>query len=156
MPTSAAAVDTESPDRLPLVKVVGLSGSGKSTLVQGLRRAGYAARPVSQEHSSVPDLWRQFDRPAVLIHLGLNLAEQMRRRPDVVWTAEALAIEELRLAHAREHADLRIDTSALTAGQVLALALAYLRRRGLAHSPAPLPPLPATGSAERTAPPAAS
>jgi hypothetical protein len=142
-----AADSSELATDLPLIKVVGLSGSGKSTLVEGLRRAGYQARPVSQEHSNVPDLWAQFERPAVLIYLSVTLGEQVRRRPEVPWTAAALAEEQTRLADARQHADLRIDTSALTAGQVLAAALAYLRFRRLARSPAPLPLLPATGSA---------
>jgi hypothetical protein len=141
------------PASLPVIKVVGLSGSGKSTLVQGLREAGYMARPVSQEHSSVPDLWAQFDRTAVLIYLSVSLEEQVRRRPEVSWTAAAWEEEEARLAHAKEHADLRIDTSALNAKQVLLLALVYLRYHRLAHSPTPLPPLPATGSADRSAPP---
>ena len=129
----------------PLIKIVGISGSGKSTLVHGLRRAGYNARPVSQEHSGIPDLWAQFDRPHVLIYLYVDLAGQTSRRPDIGGTAQAHAEEETRLAHARQHADLRIDTSQLTPDAVCGVALAYLRHRRVAHAPGPLPPLPRTG-----------
>jgi len=139
---------------LPLIKVVGASGSGKSTLVSGLRRAGYNARPVSQEHSNIPDLWQQFDRPAVLIFLDVDIESQRRRRPDVTWTDEALFTERQRLAHARDHADLRINTSALSPERVLALVLAYLRHARIRHADHPLEPVPATGGAHRPASPA--
>ena len=86
----------------PLIKVVGISAGGKSTLVRNLRNAGYDARPVSQEHSSIPDLWQQFDTPDVLIYLDTTLDAQRTRRPDVTWTAETLRAEERRLDHARE------------------------------------------------------
>ncbi len=81
------------PNKLPVIKVVGVSASGKSTLVKGLRAAGYDARPVSQEHSNVPDLWKQFDFPKVLIYLDVTLAMQEKRRPDVEWSEAARSIE---------------------------------------------------------------
>lgn len=137
------------PGDLPLIKVVGVSGSGKSTLVRGLRRAGYHARPVSQEHSNIPDLWRQFDPPALLIYLNASPVAQRARRPDVTWMAAARRDEAQRLAHAWEHADLRIDTSNLTPDDVLDLALTYLRRRGIRHAAGPLTDIPPTGTAAR-------
>jgi hypothetical protein len=139
---------------LPVIKVAGVSGSGKSTLVHGLRQNGYNARPISQEHSNVPDLWQQFDHPDVLIVLWVDLASQRVRRPDVTWTIEALAEEGQRLAHARDHANLKIDTSGLAPEDVLKLALAFLRHRRVAHAPGPLGDLPATGSAARPQNPA--
>ena len=89
----------------PLIKVVGISGSGKSTLVSVLRQAGYNARPVSQEHSHIADLWQRFDRLRFLIYLDADLASQMRRRPDVTWSKADWLTEHERLAHARAHAD---------------------------------------------------
>src|SRR4051794_16737319 len=74
---------------LPIIKVVGISGSGKSTLVAALRAQGYDARPVSQEHSQVPNLWQQFERSTYLIYLYASLEVQQRRRQDVTWTAAA-------------------------------------------------------------------
>ncbi len=131
---------------LPLVKVVGVSASGKSTLVKNLREAGYDARSVSQEHTQVQDLWRRIRPPAVLIHLDVNLAMQRQRRPDVTWNQANVEVEQQRLAHARAGADLLIDTSAITAADTLAQALAFLEHRAqIPHAPNPLPPATPTG-----------
>lgn len=134
-------------DQLPVVKVVGMSGAGKSTLVRCLRAAGYNARPVSQEHSEVPELWREFGRPLAMIYLTLSLETQAARRRDVSWTPEYFKEEERRLESARIHADLRIDTSSLTPKEVCDLALAYLRQVNVRHADDSLHPLPSTGSA---------
>jgi RNase adaptor protein for sRNA GlmZ degradation len=135
-------------DQLPIIKVVGISASGKSTLVSGLRTAGYDARPVSQEHSDVPELWRQFGFSRVLIFLDNDLLGQRTRRPDVAWSEEALALERRRVQDAREHADLRLNTANLTADQVLGLVLAFLEANRIRRSATPLPPLPRTGGAK--------
>jgi RNase adaptor protein for sRNA GlmZ degradation len=132
---------------LPLIKVVGISGSGKSTLVSALRANGYDARPVSQEHSHVPNLWEQFDRAAYLIYLNASLEEQEDRRQDVTWSAAAHQEEVRRLTHARDHADLRIDTAGLTPGGVHKVALSFLIRHRVRHADHPLEALPSTGSA---------
>lgn len=140
MPT--ASLMTE---KLPLIKVVGISASGKSTLVSALRNAGWNARPVSQEHSDVPDLWKQFGFPRILIFLDNSLEGQQTRRPDVDWSAANLAQERARLQHAYEHADLRINTAHLTAQQVSDMVMAFLRANRIRCSPTPLAPLPRTG-----------
>jgi dephospho-CoA kinase len=133
---------------LPGVKVVGVSASGKSTLVQHLRLAGYNARPVSQEHSDILTLWKEFDIPKVLIYLDVDLETQRRRRPDVVWS-EAVRQQEIeRLAHARANADLQIDTSALSTNTVYEIALSFLQTSNIRFSPEPLPALAATGAAQ--------
>lgn len=132
--------------RLPVIKVVGVSASGKSTLAAGLRQAGYDARPVSQEHSKVADLWKKFDFPQVLIYLDAGLEAQQTRRPDVSWNSVNYAEEAARLANARDHADLRIDTSQMSAQQVLAVVLAYLEKRGVRRAESPLSPLGNTGA----------
>lgn len=131
---------------LPVIKVVGVSAAGKSTLVARLRAGGYDARPVSQEHSGVPSLWQQHDLAHALIYLDVALEAQQARRPDVAWDAAARADEVRRLAHAREHADLVLNTTAIPAETVASLVLAWLRGRGLRHAPGPLPPVPATGA----------
>ncbi len=132
-------------EKLPLIKVVGISASGKSTLVTALRAAGWNARPVSQEHSDVSDLWKQFGFPQILIYLDNSLEGQRARRPDVEWSAANLAQERARLQHAYEHADLRINTANLTAQQVSDMVMAFLRAQRVRHSPTPLPSLPRTG-----------
>ena len=137
--------------RLPLIKVVGISGSGKSTLVKHLREAGYSARPVSQEHSNVPDLWQQFDRTALLIYLDVSLEAQRQRRPDVTWDADYWQTEYKRLTHAREHADLKINTSALTPETVWQITRAFVEQQRIRHADQSLPPIAATGSALRPA-----
>ena len=131
---------------LPLIKVVGISASGKSTLVGALRRHGYRARPVSQEHSDVPSLWQQFEEPAILIHLDIALEAQQKRRPDVSWDQRALREEKARLAEAQGHANLKINTSDQTPESVLKIALTFLEQERVHHADHPLPPIRATGS----------
>jgi RNase adaptor protein for sRNA GlmZ degradation len=131
---------------LPIIKVVGISGSGKSTLVRALRADGYDARPVSQEHSNVPTLWQQFDRPTYLIYLSASLEVQQSRRQDVTWSEAAHQEEVRRLAHAREHADLRIDTGSLTPEGVHKVVRSFLTRRRVRHADRALEPVQATGS----------
>jgi len=134
-------------NELPIIKVVGVSASGKSTLVKHLRQVGYNARPVSQEHSHIPTLWQQFDRPSLLIYLDIDLAAQRQRRPDVSWDEAARTVEQMRLADARANADITINTAHVNAATVFKLALAYLENRGTRHAEQPLPPIAATGSA---------
>jgi len=140
------SVDNEYQD-LPLIKIVGISASGKSTLVRALRNHGYRARPVSQEHSNVPSLWQEFDKPAILIHLDISLEAQQQRRPDVSWDKRTLREETTRLAMAQGNSDLKIDTSGLNAERVLAIALTFLEKEKIRHADHALPPLNATGSA---------
>jgi excinuclease UvrABC ATPase subunit len=135
---------------LPVIKVVGISGSGKSTLVRALRAQGYDARPVSQEHSNVPTLWQQFDHPTYLIYLNAALEDQQARRQDVTWSADAHLEEVRRLSHAREHADLRIDTAGLNPAGVLNVAISYLIQRGVRRADHALDPLPPTGGATKS------
>ncbi len=133
---------------LPIVKVVGTSASGKSTLVNCLRERGYDARPVSQEHSGVPDLWSRFDKPFALIYLSASVDTQKRRKPDQAWTYAEMAREQVRLAHAREAADIRIDTSKLSPDHICQLVADYLQRIGVRRSEDPLGPVRSTGSSK--------
>lgn len=132
-----------------LIKVVGVSAAGKSTLARRLRAQGYDARPVSQEHSGAPTLWKQFGAPRALIYLDVSLAAQQARRTDVAWSAEHRGIEIERLADARAHADLVIDTSTQSSAEVLAIALAFLESKRMRRSASPLPPLGETGAPVR-------
>lgn len=137
---------SELHEKLPLIKVVGISAGGKSTLVKRLREAGYSAQPVSQEHSSVPDLWTQFEKPALLFYVDISLEGQRVRRPDVTWSEENWQNEATRLAHAREHADLIINTTGSTPDEVSTIALTFLTHNNIQKSDDPLPPITATGS----------
>mgnify|MGYP001457165877 FL=1 len=115
--------------RPPAVAVVGPCASGKSTLTAALRAAGYDARQPAQEHSYVPDMWRRLTDPDVLIYLDVSYEALLARRPNF-GEREFLERERARLAHARAHADLVIDTSALTAEAVLARVVGFLKSAG--------------------------
>lgn len=134
---------------LDLVKIVGVSAAGKSTLVAGLREMGYNARPVAQEHSLVPDMWQRIRPPDLLIFLDADLTAQGERRPDVSWNEPWRRTELERLAHARCHADLVIDTSHLSPENVLQQAIEFLRVSSVEAAPGPLAELPRTGSVWR-------
>jgi RNase adaptor protein for sRNA GlmZ degradation len=112
------------------IVIVGVCGSGKSTLARGLRALGYPARVCVQEHSYVPFLWMRHGRPRVLVHLQASLVTVCRRR-EVAWSEEVLALQRERLAVARAHSDLDIDTDPLTADQVRERVVQYLRERHL-------------------------
>lgn len=128
------------------VAVVGPCVSGKSELVGALRSAGYEARHVVQEHSYVPTMWQQMARPDLLIYLDVDYPTAKARRPRIQWGPERLTDQEQRLAHARQHCDLYLDTSSLTLEEVREEALSLLQawkdrqggpnREGSAEQPA--------------------
>ncbi len=109
-----------------LIAIVGPCSAGKSELAHRLRAVGYRVKEVRQEHSGVPTLWRRFSSPDCLIYLDVDpqIAAQREglEKPSSWWAEE----REVRLVHAREHADLYIDTSALTLEEIFELALEFL------------------------------
>ena len=129
--------DTPAPS-LPLspaplrVAVVGPCAAGKSTLVKALREAGYEARHPAQEHSYVPDMWLRLVDPDVLIYLDVTYEALLARRP-TCGEQEYLEREKARLAHAREHADLVVDTSGTEAIEVQDKVLVFLAQLSI-HS----------------------
>ena len=115
-----------SDTRKRLIGVVGPSASGKSTLIAGLEKHGYLCRHIAQDHSYVPDMWKQLTNPDVLIYLEVSFAVSLARRGSDRSLADH--IEEVRrLADARAHADLLIATDGLTAVQVLQSAIDFLK-----------------------------
>lgn len=108
------------------VAVVGACAAGKSTLVAALRQAGYEARHVAQEHSYVPAMWQRISRPAVLIYLDVDYETIMARRPTIRFRPVDLAEQNRRLAHARQHCHLYLDTNGLNAVEVQLQALSFL------------------------------
>ena len=117
------------------IAVVGPCASGKSTLVAALKAAGYDARHPAQEHSYVPDMWQRLVDPDVLIYLDLSHAAYRARRPHDDAGPDYLDMQRARLAHARAHADLVIDTSGLTAEQAWGAVAAFLYEQGSAPIP---------------------
>src|SRR5437763_10189754 len=109
------------------VAVVGHCASGKTTLVGALRRAGYDAHAVAQEHSGITWLWKHSE-PDVLIYLHVPL-ETVRARRGEEWPQAVYDAQEERLADARAHANLTLDSSAEDIRSMSARALAFLRDR---------------------------
>jgi guanylate kinase len=112
------------------VVVVGPDAAGKSTLVQRLRKAGFDARSCAQDHSYVPDMWRRLSRPGFLIFLDASLETIARRRP-IAWGQDRLDALQKRLAHARQHCDLYVDTDEMTPGEVTEFVIRALFAAGI-------------------------
>lgn len=102
----------------PRVVVVGPDAAGKSTLVARLRSLGYNAHSCAQDHSYVPDMWRQVARPDFLVFLDAEL-ETIAQRRAIDWGQERLDVLRSRLAHARAHCDLYLPTDDLTPFEVV-------------------------------------
>ncbi len=109
-----------------LLGIVGPCSAGKSELARRLRGLGYRVKEIRQEHSSVPDMWRRITNPDVLIYLdvALDVAAQRERlaQPSSWWPEE----RAVRLAHARAHCDIYVDTSDLDPDSVFARVTALL------------------------------
>jgi shikimate kinase len=108
------------------IALVGPCASGKSTLAKHLKAAGYNVRQPTQEHSHVPFMWRHLHVPDVLIYLDVDYAAYLRRRPHQDHGATYHEEQHRRLAHAREHCDLYVDTSEISAETVRSEVFAFL------------------------------
>jgi chloramphenicol 3-O-phosphotransferase len=114
-------------NKAPLrVAVVGVCAAGKSTLVAVLRDAGFDARHVAQEHSYVPYMWQRIGRPDVLIYLDVDYETVHKRRPQLHYRPADWIEQVRRLAHARQHCDLYLNTTQLAVAEVQARVLAFL------------------------------
>lgn len=109
------------------IAVVGPCASGKSSLAAALRMPDITVKTPAQEHSHVPDMWRWLTQPDILIFLDADDDVLRSRRRTL--TDTYLKRERERLAHAREHADLVLDTSRLSSEEVAARVRAWLAKR---------------------------
>jgi hypothetical protein len=109
----------------PLIGVVGVCASGKSTLIKEMEARGFRMRHIAQEHSYVKDMWKRITNPDVLIFLDVTYPLTVQRR-QLDWTEADWAEQQRRLLHAREHADLYINTDDLSIKQVLEIAIAFV------------------------------
>ena len=107
------------------IAIVGVCASGKTTLVAGLKAAGFDAYNVAQEHSGIHRFWDKY-HPDILVMIDATLPAIKKRRI-VYWDEERLVVQHARLADARAHADLYLQTDALDAAQVLAKVIAFIR-----------------------------
>jgi cytidylate kinase len=108
-----------------LIGVVGVCASGKSTLVKGLEARGYRTRHIAQEHSYVKDMWKRITNPDLLIYLDVSYPITIQRR-NLNWTEADYAEEQRRLVHAREHADLYVNTDPLSIEEVLEQVIRFI------------------------------
>jgi guanylate kinase len=125
-PGTSSLIHTAAARRAPLVGVVGPCGSGKSTLIAGLEQHGYTCRHIAQEHSYVQSMWQKITNPDILIFLDASFPVSTARRK-LTWRKDDHDEQYRRLAHARQHAHVVIDTDHLTPEQVLQKALSFLQ-----------------------------
>jgi len=117
--------EKEEPDSKILIGVVGPCGSGKSTLIMGLEHAGLRCRHIAQEHSYVPNMWKQITNPDLLIYLNSSFEVSTQRRK-LNWNEAEYKEQLRRLDHARLHADLIIETDDLSPVEVLERARSFI------------------------------
>ena len=117
---------TKDLSKNPLIGVVGPCGSGKSTLVAGLEGHGHRCRHIAQEHSYVQAMWQIITKPDLLIYLHASFENSTARR-NLNWNETDYSEQLRRLAHARRHADLVIETDHLTIREVLNRTLEFIK-----------------------------
>ena len=111
----------------PLLGIVGVCAAGKSTLISGMRARGMRAKHIAQEHSYVQDMWKRLTNPDILIFLDASYPMTLARR-QFDWNEADWAEQQRRLKHAREHADLYINTDGLSIEQVLETVVAFVEK----------------------------
>lgn len=110
----------------PLIGLVGPCSSGKSTLAEALKKRGVRVRHIAQEHSYVKDMWQRLSNPDLLIFLDVTYKTAQERRR-LSWEEGEYDIQQKRLRHAREHADLYIQTDRLSPTEILNQILVFIK-----------------------------
>lgn len=121
-------MDEPASTSTPLIGVVGPCGSGKSTLTDGLARLGYRSRHIAQEHSYVKDMWQRLTNPDILVFLDASWFIT-NQRLNLNWTEAEWQEQQFRLRHARENADLYLDTNTLSIEQVLESVVSFVESK---------------------------
>ena len=111
-----------------LIGLVGPCKAGKTVLKRRLEAHGLNVRHIAQEHSYVIEMWQKISNPDVLIYLEVSY-ETTLLRSSLVWNRSEYQEQLRRLSHAREHADLIIDTNHLTPNQISQQVLDFLEKR---------------------------
>jgi len=109
----------------PLIGLVGVCASGKSTLITELHSYGLNCRHIAQEHSYVPNMWQRLTHPDILVFLEVSYSNTLARRK-LNWTIAEYEEQLFRLRHAREHANLVIDTNHLSPKEIALQILKFI------------------------------
>jgi ABC-type polar amino acid transport system ATPase subunit len=113
------------------VGIVGPCTAGKSTLISNLPDLeGIELRHIAQEHSYVQNMWQRISNPTWLIFLDVSYPVTNQRK-NLNWTEAEYQEQQRRLAHARQSANIIIDTDQLTPQQVADQVLAFLHNAGV-------------------------
>jgi thymidylate kinase len=113
------------------IGLVGVCGAGKTTLTNGLKPYYTNVRQIAQEHSYVRDMWSRLAKPDILIYLDASFSTTLQRK-QFNWNEQDYQKQIQRLQHARQHADLKIDTDNLSPNEILDRVLDFLNQ--LSHS----------------------
>jgi guanylate kinase len=108
-----------------LIGIVGPCAAGKSTLIERLGQMGYRVRHIAQEHSYVKDMWQRLTHPDILIFLDATYPTTVKRRK-LDWSVEDWQEQQRRLSHAKEHANLYIETDQIAIEEVLQKVVNYI------------------------------
>ncbi len=117
------------------IGIVGPCAAGKTTLEGNLRRLGYDAHAIGQEHSQAQMMWRQLTDPDILIYLDAALPTVCARL-NVNWEQNYIDEQARRLTDARAHADFTLATDDLSGAEVAARVVAFLESIRVFPSPA--------------------
>ena len=109
-----------------LIGIVGPCKSGKTVLKEKLEKLGYQCRHIAQEHSYVPSMWQKLTNPDLLIYLDVSYKNSVFRGK-LNWKEKDYQEQLKRLEHAREHADIYINTNPLNETEVLKLVLEFIK-----------------------------
>lgn len=124
------------PDNLgkrDLIGVVGPCSAGKTTLISKLQNIGYQCRHIAQEHSYVRDMWQRIVDPQILIFLDVSYEISMKRK-QLNMNSREFDEQLARLEHARQYANIYIQTDQLTPGEVFEMILSRLEDYGIQSS----------------------
>lgn len=117
----------------PSIGIVGPCTAGKSTLIRGLNgKYAVELRHKAQEHSYVQTMWQKINPPNWLIFLDVSYPVTLQRKR-LNWTMDEYEEQQRRLKHAREHADVYINTDALSPEEVAGIVARFIE--GLGFSP---------------------
>jgi hypothetical protein len=82
---------------------------------------------IAQEHSFVPDMWQRLSAPDILIFLDVSYPTSQKRR-SLDWQMADFEEQQTRLAHARQHADLVVNTDDLSINEVLDQVFTFINQ----------------------------